>query len=43
MLSQSVEIDREVTQIIFSSDKIEKTLNESLSEAIESAFAKLLG
>ncbi len=43
VLSQSVEIDREVTQIIFSSDKIEKTLNESLSEAIESAFAKLLG
>lgn len=42
VLQQGVEIDREITQIIFSSEKIEETLNESLSEIIESAFAKLM-
>jgi len=42
VLEQRVEIDREVTQIVFSSEKVEEILNESLSESIESAFAKLL-
>jgi len=42
VLSQKIEMDREITQIIFSSGKIEEILNESLSEIIESAFAKLL-
>ncbi len=42
VLKQGVEIEREFTQIIFSSEKIEETINESLSETIESAFAKLL-
>ncbi|NIQ38067.1 MAG: hypothetical protein GTN81_05710 [Proteobacteria bacterium] len=42
VLQQGVEIGREISQIVFSSDKIQETLNESLSEIIESAFAKLL-
>lgn len=42
VLQQTVEIERESTQVIFSSKKIEEILNESLSEIIESVFAKLL-
>ena len=43
VLRQTVEISREVTQIVFSPEKVEALLNESLSEIIETAFEKLLG
>ena len=39
---QKMELSREVTQLRFSPEKMEEMLNESLSEVIESAFAKLL-
>ncbi|NIO05810.1 MAG: hypothetical protein GTN74_14755 [Proteobacteria bacterium] len=42
VLEQGVEIEREITQVIFSPEKVEESVNESLSEIIESAFAKLL-
>lgn len=42
VLKQKIEMGSEITQIIFSPGKIEETLNETLSEIIESAFAKLL-
>lgn len=42
VLQQGVEIEREITQVIFSPEKVEERVNESLSEIIESAFAKLL-
>jgi hypothetical protein len=43
VIRQTVEISREVTQIVFSPEKVEALFNESLSEIIESAFEKLLG
>lgn len=39
---QKIAMSREITEIIFSPEKIEEMLNESLSEIIESAFAELL-
>jgi len=42
VLQQKIEMSREITQVIFSSEKIEETFNESLSEIIEDVFAKLL-
>jgi ribosomal protein L31E len=40
--TQRVEMGREITQILFSSKKIEESLNQTLSEIIETAFARLL-
>jgi len=42
VLSQKMQLSREITHIIFSSEKLEEMLNESLSDVIESAFAELL-
>jgi hypothetical protein len=42
VLQQKIEMTREITEIVFSEEKVEKLLNETLSEIIEDAFAKLL-
>ena len=43
VLRQKMEISREITEIVFSPRQMEKVLNESLSEIIESVFEALLG
>jgi hypothetical protein len=43
VLQQKMEISREITEIVFSPRQMEKLLNESLSEVIESVFEALLG
>jgi hypothetical protein len=42
VLQQKIEMTREITEIVFSEEKVEELLNETLSEIIEDAFAKLL-
>ena len=40
--SRTMEMTREITEVIFSPEKIEETLNENLSEMIEDIFEELL-